>query len=70
MEQVFDAALLTSVRTHAGCPVPESALEVVWKESEKVAKQRGTPLEFVLAERVKRYGRKLINDDSTSPASR
>jgi hypothetical protein len=53
MEQVFDQSLLTSVRTHAGCPVPESALEVVWKESEKVFKQRGTPLEFVLAEQIK-----------------
>jgi hypothetical protein len=49
----MDQSLLTSVRTHAGCPVPESALEVVWKESEKVAKQRGTPLEFILAEQVK-----------------
>jgi len=53
MEQVFEPSFLTAVRTHAGCPVPESALEVVWKESEKVAKQRGTPLEFVLAEQVK-----------------
>jgi len=49
----MDQSLLTSVRTHAGCPVPESALEVVWKESEKIAKQRGTPLEFVLSEQVK-----------------
>jgi hypothetical protein len=53
METVIDQALLTQIRAHAGCPVPPEAIEIVWKESEKVSKQRGTPIEFVLAEQVK-----------------
>jgi hypothetical protein len=50
---MIDQALLTDIQQHAGCPCPPEALELVWKESEKVAKQSGTPLEFVLAEQVK-----------------
>ena len=53
MEQVIDAALLSQIREHAGCPVPAEAVEVVYKESEKIAKDTGKPLEFAIAEQIR-----------------
>jgi chromosome segregation ATPase len=46
--------LITSIRAHSGISnLPVEAIEIVWKDAEKAARDRGTAIEFIAAELCK-----------------
>jgi hypothetical protein len=46
--------VLTSIRAHSGISnCPSEAIEAVWNEAEKIARERGTSIEFIAADLIR-----------------
>jgi chromosome segregation ATPase len=53
-EYVLNNDILASIRAHSGISnMPNEAVEIVWKDAEKAARERGISIEFIAADLVK-----------------
>jgi len=62
-EYTLNNDLITSIRAHSGVSnLPVEAIEIVWKDAEKAAKDRGTAIEFIAAELCKALFAKAFSE--------